>query len=137
MNLKKITNFKEKQSKKNYLSEREDFYMKKNMSKQNLLGITMKILTIGAVLVIGNKVVLATNDPLAVINNLKNFMYQIIGAIGMILLLWGIVQIGMAIKSHDPSQRANRFYDSSRWNNNCICKTDIRINFRLNSILLN
>ena len=36
-------------------------------------------------------------------------MYQIIGAIGAILLLWGIVQIGMAIKSHDPSQRANGF----------------------------
>ena len=56
MNLKKITNFKEKQSKKNYLSEREDFYMKKKMSKQNLLGITMKILTIGDVLVIVNDI---------------------------------------------------------------------------------
>ena len=50
-----------------------------------------------------------TNDPLAVINNLKNFMFQIISAIGIILLLWGIVQVGMAIKSHDPSQRANGF----------------------------
>lgn len=53
--------------------------------------------------------VFATDDPLAVINNLKNFMYQIISAIGAILLLWGIVQVGMAIKSHDPSQRANGF----------------------------
>ena len=53
--------------------------------------------------------VFATDDPLSVINNLKDFMYQIIGAIGAILLLWGIVQIGMAIKSHDPSQRANGF----------------------------
>ena len=24
-------------------------------------------------------------------------------------MLWGIVQIGMAIKSHDPSQRASGF----------------------------
>ena len=36
-------------------------------------------------------------------------MFQIISSIGVILLLWGIVQVGMAIKSHDPSQRANGF----------------------------
>jgi hypothetical protein len=83
--------------------------MKKKISKQKLLSIGMKVLTVGAVLVVGNNTVFATDDPLAVINNLKNFMYQIIGAIGAILLLWGIVQIGMAIKSHDPSQRANGF----------------------------
>ena len=83
--------------------------MKKKISKQKLLSIGMKVLTVGAVLVVGNNTVFATDDPLAVINNLKNFMYQIIGAIGAILLLWGIVQVGMAIKSHDPSQRANGF----------------------------
>ncbi len=83
--------------------------MKKKINKQKLLSIGMKVLTVGAVLVVGNNTVFATDDPLAVINNLKNFMYQIIGAIGAILLLWGIVQIGMAIKSHDPSQRANGF----------------------------
>lgn len=83
--------------------------MKKKISKQKLLSTGMKVLTVGAVLVVGNNTVFATDDPLAVINNLKNFMYQIIGAIGAILLLWGIVQVGMAIKSHDPSQRANGF----------------------------
>ena len=83
--------------------------MKKKISKQKLLSIGMKIFTVGAVLLVGNNTVFATDDPLAVINNLKNFMYQIIGAIGAILLLWGIVQVGMAIKSHDPSQRANGF----------------------------
>ena len=30
-------------------------------------------------------------------------------AIGMILLAFGIVQIGLSLKSHDPSQRANGF----------------------------
>jgi len=86
-----------------------NFFMKKKISKQKLLNIILKVLVIGIVLVVGNNTVFATNDPLAVINNLKGFMYQIIGAIGAILLLWGIVQIGMAIKSHDPSQRANGF----------------------------
>lgn len=83
--------------------------MKKKISKQKLLSIGMRIFTVGSVLLVGKNNVFATDDPLTVINNLKNFMYQIIGAIGAILLLWGIVQIGMAIKSHDPSQRANGF----------------------------
>lgn len=53
--------------------------------------------------------VFAADDPLAVINNLSNFMFGLIRAIGMILLGWGVVQIGLALKSHDPSQRANGF----------------------------
>lgn len=105
--------------------------MKNKISVKKVKEIIMKVFIVAIVLVIGNNTVFATEDPLQVINNLKNFMYQIIGAIGAILLLWGIVQIGMAIKSHDPSQRANRIYDSSRWNNYSICKTNIRTNFRL------
>ena len=33
----------------------------------------------------------------------------IIRAIGMILLGWGIVQVGLSFQSHDPSQRSNGF----------------------------
>lgn len=53
--------------------------------------------------------VFGANDPLTVINNLSTFIFGIIRAIGMILLGWGIVQIGIALKSHDASQRANGF----------------------------
>lgn len=53
--------------------------------------------------------VFATDDPLTVINNLSTFIFGIIKAIGMILLGWGIVQVGLALKSHDASQRANGF----------------------------
>ena len=82
----------------------------KNLKVRKILRFSLKAILIALVLVLGNNTVFAaTNDPLAVINNLKDFMYQIIGAIGIILLLWGIVQVGMAIKSHDPSQRANGF----------------------------
>ena len=49
------------------------------------------------------------NDPVAVINNLSTFIFSIIRALGMILLGFGIVQIGLSLKSHDPSQRANGF----------------------------
>lgn len=53
--------------------------------------------------------VLAASDPLTVINNLSEFIFGLIRAIGMILLGFGIVQIGLSLKSHDPSQRANGF----------------------------
>lgn len=84
--------------------------MKKKFNFKRIFSISMKVVIITFVLLMIKNISFgATSDPLAVINNLKNFMYQIIGAIGVILLLWGIVQIGMAIKSHDPSQRANGF----------------------------
>lgn len=53
--------------------------------------------------------VYAANDPLTVINNLSDFIFSLIRAIGLILLGFGIVQIGLSLKSHDPSQRANGF----------------------------
>jgi uncharacterized BrkB/YihY/UPF0761 family membrane protein len=54
-------------------------------------------------------VVLANDDPLAVVNNLSDFIFGLIRAIGLILVGFGIVQVGMSLKSHDPSQRANGF----------------------------
>ncbi len=54
-------------------------------------------------------VVLAAEDPLQVVNNLSNFIFGLIRAVGMIILGFSIVQIGLSIKSHDPSQRANGF----------------------------
>lgn len=51
----------------------------------------------------------AEGDPITVVNNLSNFIFGLIRAIGMILLGFGIVQIGLSLKSHDPSQRANGF----------------------------
>ena len=50
----------------------------------------------------------AANDPLTVVNNLSDFIFGLIRAIGMILLGFGIVQVGLSLKSHDPSQRAKR-----------------------------
>ena len=52
---------------------------------------------------------LATNDPLTVVNNLSEFIFGLIRAIGLILLGWGIVQVGLSLQSHDPSQRSNGF----------------------------
>lgn len=51
----------------------------------------------------------AANDPVTVVNNFSDFMFGMIRAIGMLLLGFGIVQVGLSLKSHDPSQRANGF----------------------------
>ena len=51
----------------------------------------------------------ASNDPLTVVNNLSDFIVGLIRAVGLILLGWGIVQVGLSLQSHDPSQRSNGF----------------------------
>ena len=61
-------------------------------------------------LVVGTSVTaFAANDPIAVVNNLSDFIFGLVRAVGMIMLGFGIVQIGLSLKSHDPSQRANGF----------------------------
>ncbi len=49
----------------------------------------------------------AVDDPLAVVENLSEFVFSLIRSIGLILLGFGILQVGLSLKSHDPSQRAN------------------------------
>ena len=53
--------------------------------------------------------VFAESEPITVVNNLSDFIFGLIRAIGLILLGFGIVQVGLSLKSHDPSQRANGF----------------------------
>ena len=73
---------------------------------------TKKILVIFSIMVLVFSVTataFAADDPLAVVNNLSEFIFGLIRAIGIILLAFGIVQVGLSLKSHDPSQRANGF----------------------------
>ena len=51
----------------------------------------------------------ANSDPLTIVNNLSDFIFSIIKAVGVIVLGWGIVQVGMSIQSHDASQRTQGF----------------------------
>ena len=51
----------------------------------------------------------AADNPVAVVNNLSTFIFGLIRAVGMIILGFGVVQVGLSLKSHDPSQRANGF----------------------------
>ena len=73
---------------------------------------TKKILVIFSIMVLVFSTMataFAADDPLAVVNNLSEFIFGLIRAIGIILLAFGIVQVGLSLKSHDPSQRANGF----------------------------
>ena len=83
---------------------REKLAMDKRTKKNFMLYVAMVMM-----LTLGTMTASAADDPLAVVNNLSEFIFGLIRAIGMILLGFGIVQIGLSLKSHDPSQRANGF----------------------------
>ncbi len=86
-----------------------------NMKNQKILKLhkTLKkskmILTISALILSFVSSTALAADPLATINSLSDFIFSAIKAIGFILLGFGVVQIGLALKSHDASQRANGF----------------------------
>jgi len=82
---------------------------KRSLTKKNgrrILGIwavlvlTISLLTVPA---------MAASDPLSIVNNLSDFIFSIIRALGIIILGWGVVQVGMSIQSHDASQRTQGF----------------------------
>lgn len=71
--------------------------------------LALIIFTVIALFVAQASQVFAADEPLTVITNLSNFIFGLIRAVGMIILGFGVVQVGMSLKSHDPSQRANGF----------------------------
>ena len=91
--------------------------LKKNTAKLPMTGKVRKgfsiycaiVLVVALMLTMSMTAFAATNDPLTVVNNLSNFIFGLIRAIGLIMLGFGIVQVGLSLKSHDPSQRANGF----------------------------
>ena len=83
--------------------------MKKKRERYLLRFMVIIYVAIVFMMTLGTGIVCAASDPLAVINNLSTFIFSLIRAIGLILLGFGIVQIGLSLKSHDPSQRANGF----------------------------
>lgn len=78
---------------------------------RKMSGVSKRIFAIFIAVVlmctIGVVSVYATGDPIEVVNNLSTFIFGLIRAIGLIMLGFGVVQVGLSLKSHDPSQRAN------------------------------
>ena len=81
----------------------------KAVAASSIAGIPMlSVFACVALLLVATAVpALAADDPLTVVNNLSDFIFSLIRAIGLILLGFGILQVGLSLKSHDPSQRAN------------------------------
>ena len=78
----------------------------KNILKGKIFSVSMIVIILS---LCGATPVYRASDPLTVVNNLSEFLFGLIRAVGMIMLAFGIVQVGLSLKSHDPSQRANGF----------------------------
>ena len=54
----------------------------------------------------------ADDDPLTVVNNLSTFIFGLIRAVGLIILAWGIVQVGLSFQTPvfpNPHKRSSPF----------------------------
>ena len=80
-----------------------------NKVKRNFKIYALVVTILGLIVFSACPVFAAESDPLAVVNNLSTFIFGLIRAVGMIILGFGVVQVGLSLKSHDPSQRANGF----------------------------
>ena len=80
-----------------------------NKTKKGFFAFCAAVMILTLMLAVPMTAFAAGEDPLTVVNNLSDFMFGLIRAIGLILLGFGIVQVGLSLKSHDPSQRANGF----------------------------
>lgn len=79
------------------------------MKKKTMIKIITFATAFALLLECGPTPTYAAQDPLTVINNLSDFVFALIRAIGIILLGFGIVQVGLSLKSHDAANRANGF----------------------------
>jgi len=102
--LKKLLTGEKNRTKKNTTEKMTTpMPMGRKQKKMSLYMALVLTVTVGAT------TAFAAGDPLSVINNLSTFIFSLIRAIGLILLGFGVVQVGLSLKSHDPSQRANGF----------------------------
>ncbi len=80
---------------------------KKALKRENSVKRRLLAVCFGSALLFPQSVFAAATDPLGVVNNLSKFIFALIRAFGLIMLGYGIMQVGLSLKSHDPSQRAN------------------------------
>lgn len=73
-----------------------DTLMPMGRKQKKWMGLYMTLVLIATV---GTTTVFAAGDPLSVINNLSTFIFSLIRAIGLILLGFGVVQVGLSLKA--------------------------------------
>ena len=89
---------------RNTLHETDDLKLRKKAWATFAVYLVMVI-----IMTCGAATAFAAGDPIGAVNNLSTFIFSLIRAIGLILLGLGVMQVGLSMKSHDPSQRANGF----------------------------
>ena len=85
--------------------------MKKNKFERKLKKVCISLVILkGAFLMLTPNVYAANNNPLTVVNNLSNFIFDIVQTAGSIMVVFGLIQFGLALKGHDPAQRASSIF---------------------------
>lgn len=76
----------------------------------NKVKTIMRVTTLFSFLLNTIPAVYAAEDPIGVINNLSSFIFSLTRAIGTIILVYGVIQIGLSFQTHDPSQKSNGIF---------------------------
>jgi len=106
-NMKKENELKVWEIRNGEVIKREE---KKDRGVRRFAGICFSVYAVMILaMCVGVSALAAAADPLTAVNNLSNFIFALIRAIGLILLGWGVVQVGLSLQSHDPSQRSSGF----------------------------
>ena len=80
--------------------------MKRRYVRLVCMALALVLLMIPALATGGAAPAPASNDALDAVENLSDFIFALIRAVGLILLGYGILQVGLSFQSHDPSQRS-------------------------------
>ena len=80
-------------------------WKKRSQRLQTALRLTLLVLTVCS----STMPIAFANSALDSINNLSDFIFSALKAIGMIILGFGVLQVGLCIQSHDASQRSQGF----------------------------
>ena len=94
---------------KNIIHNKEDNCMAGGSSSSKVRARFFIVMTICMIVIICMAMPAAASDPITVVGNLSTFIFGLIRAVGIVILAWGIVQVGMSFQSHDPSQRSQGF----------------------------
>ena len=98
-----MKNLKNLKAPKNTLTRQQ---MKRERRVKRMYALTVALMLAMAV-TIAPAFAAAGGDPLTVASNLSDFIFSLIRAVGLILLGFGVLQVGLSLQSHDPSQRSN------------------------------
>lgn len=82
---------------------------KSTLTSQRRIGRIYRAFSLMVLLSLSMTVSAFASDPITVVSNLSNFIFGLIKAVGIILVGWGVVQVGLSIQSHDASQRSQGF----------------------------